>query len=265
VFAAQDSVLNVPVALKIVDRTKLTTPTELERARREAVLLRGLSHRHVVELLDFFEDERYLYLSLALATDGDLETLLGCRTLTEQSTRNLAAQIFCGLAFVHTQRVILCDIKPKNILIFGNTVKLCDFSLAEVLTDVPFTGLRGSSGYFSPEQLRAEKTYNAKIDVFAAGVVLFTVLAGYEPVYPASQAEKLTPYGDVKVDFSAEIWTLVTHEMIDFLAKCLAGTSEARLSSSQALKHPWIRRKEFPTVEKYPDPSPDSSITFCLE
>jgi serine/threonine protein kinase len=167
---------------------------------------------------------------------------------------------------MHSRRIIVVDVKPQNILVFEQTVKLCDLGLAEVVPEdcdmVTFASLQGTAGYFSPEQLRGERRCSYKIDVFAAGVTIFRLLAGYEPVYPAGHARFLEPYGELRVDFSGKIWNFVSPEMIDFIANCLSGMTESRVSSKEALDHPWMTRDQFPVVEKYPDPPPDLTIHF---
>ncbi|CAD7940344.1 unnamed protein product [Amoebophrya sp. A25] len=97
---------------------------------------------------------------------------------------------------------------------------------------IPFTGLRGTSGYFSPEML-GESDYGPGVDVFALGICAFRMIAGYEPFYPPSN------FGDGAV-FEETYWAHVSDECKGLLSKMLAVEPRQRITAREALSHPWF-------------------------
>jgi calcium/calmodulin-dependent protein kinase I len=103
--------------------------------------------------------------------------------------------------------------------------------------------MRGSLGYFSPEQLQ-KLPYGRPVDMFALGIMTYTLLCGYEPFYPANKAGLLT--GDTARDaqiltFDAPYWDAISHEAKDFLKGLLHGNPQRRLTASAALAHEWFQ------------------------
>ena len=128
--------------------------------------------------------------------------------------------------------------------------KICDFGFAEKLKEpdslVPFQGMRGSLGYFSPEQLR-RKAYGQAVDLFALGIIIYTLLCGYEPFYPSNRAGLLT--GDAEEDskvlsFDPPYWDRVSVEGKAFIRGLLHGNACLRYTATQALQSAWIELSE---------------------
>ena len=90
-----------------------------------------------------------------------------------------------ALVFAHDKQVVHCDVKPDNIFVVqradGPLVKLLDFGVMKLnLVRAGYEGAAGTPAYMAPEQLRGENV-DARSDLFAAGVVLYEMLAGVHP------------------------------------------------------------------------------------
>ncbi|KAF4673964.1 Serine/threonine-protein kinase Kist [Perkinsus chesapeaki] len=271
VVQGRDRVTDNKVAIKLVQKKKLVTDAEIERARYELKYHSSLSHPNIVPLVACEETNEGFIAITPYACDGDLYELTHCTTLTEEATRNCISQILAAINYMHTQkRLVHGDIKPHNMLlrkIEGKFILLlCDFGFTEELrphtNDVLFTQLRGTSGYFAPEQL-AGRNYDGKVDVFAAGVITFTLIGGYEPFYPPDNMSE-------PVEFEPRYWQHVSDEAKDFMRRCLAIDPRQRMSCEEALAHPWlsmgIPKHTSPRGSAEGDysmnPPPDESIDF---
>lgn len=174
----------------------------------EAKLAAQLSHRRIVQVLDLGRAEGRLYIAMEYVEGFDLGALV--RECVEQGdgipaphALGIVADVLEGLDYAHRRvredgtplGVVHRDISPSNILIsYEGEVKLCDFGIARA-NDV-FEGgsvneaLKGKAGYMSPEHARAEEI-DARADVFAAGIVLWELLAGQRLYRPRSELSLL--------------------------------------------------------------------------
>ncbi|KAM8966315.1 protein kinase C delta type-like [Pelodytes ibericus] len=92
-------------------------------------------------------------------------------------------EIVCGLQYLHGKGVVHRDLKPDNILLTGEGhIKICDFGLAvsEMFGDRRTEGMFGTTGYHAPEMLNS-RTYNAAIDWWALGIIVFQMSTGKFP------------------------------------------------------------------------------------
>lgn len=96
----------------------------------------GLKHPTVVELLDFFEDERFVYMVLELCAGGDLyRRLRAVGPLSEAEAAAYMGQLLAGLAYLHSRRIMHRDLKLSNLLLSHDRrrLRIADFGLAVAL------------------------------------------------------------------------------------------------------------------------------------
>lgn len=157
----------------------------VKRFEREAKILGGLRHHHIVDILDFFRHQDAFYIVLEYIEGRSLKDLLSARSpLPITAAANIGAQVARGLGYAHGRGVVHRDIKPANILftVLG-VAKIADFGLAFAkealgLTD-PGTFF-GTPAYLAPEQIKGEKG-DVRSDLFSFGVVLYEMLSGQNP------------------------------------------------------------------------------------
>lgn len=182
VFEAYDTIEGVRVALKIPSARYVDNEL-LESFKREIRLVSKLDHPNIlpVKNADFIDDKFVIAMPLA---DRTLADRLQNR-LSVASALSYFEQMAEGLACAHEQRIIHCDIKPDNMLLFsGDHLMLTDFGLAKVA----FHTLRGSGsgtvGYIAPEQAMGHPSLRS--DVFSLGLVAYRMLSGHLPQWPFS-------------------------------------------------------------------------------
>ena len=121
------------VAVKHINKTRYYRIAEKYRKRilgqmqDEIAILRTLKHKHIVQLLDIFEDKTTLYLVMELCTGGELfARIVQRKHYNEQDAARVAKQLFEALLYmqdVHT--IVHCDLKPDNIM-FGDKTEEAD-------------------------------------------------------------------------------------------------------------------------------------------
>lgn len=187
VYRAYDTVLERPVALKTLRKALLAVPggeEMLARFRREASAGSRLSHKHVVTVYDFGEDEQQAYMAMEFIDGQCLRDLNARRApwpLLE--ALELAHQLLEALDFFHARGVVHRDIKPANIMVDeAGTLTVTDFGIARMeSSDLTQVGtVLGTPSYMSPEQITGEPI-DGRSDLFAVGVILFEMLTATRP------------------------------------------------------------------------------------
>jgi serine/threonine-protein kinase len=165
-------------------------PTFVDRFTREARAAAMLSHPNVVSVSDQGSDQGLVFLVMELVRGRTLRDLLQARgRLTVAEAFAVLEPVLAGLTAAHRAGIVHRDIKPENVLIgVDGVVKVADFGLARAVVGTGQTSqtsqtggvLIGTVAYLSPEQLERGRA-DARSDVYAAGIVLYEMLAGHPP------------------------------------------------------------------------------------
>lgn len=174
VYLAHDTRLDRKVAIKLL------RPEQAPKSLDEARLVSKLQHPNVVALYDAFVESRRVGLVFEYVDGETLADLLKREgALTPVRAVELMLGVLDGLASAHAQGIIHRDIKPQNIMLDrSGRARIMDFGVA---TQSGETGMSGTVGYMAPEMLK-NLPVDAQADVFAAGMVLYQMLAGRLPV-----------------------------------------------------------------------------------
>jgi hypothetical protein len=191
VYRASQPAVNRLVALKVLPRHLAGDPSFYARFNREARLIAGLEHPHVLPVYDFGQHNGQAYLVTRYIEGGTLFDELRYAPLRLDRALQLINQIAAALDYAHQHGVIHRDIKPSNILIdrSGNAY-VADFGIAKALettTGLTGSGIIGTPEYMAPEQAQGYPV-DGRTDVYSLGVMLFQMLTGRLPF--------ATPQGD---------------------------------------------------------------------
>lgn len=145
-------------------------------------------------------------------------------------------QLLEALAHCHSHGVVHRDVKPDNVLFDSrNNLKLIDFGSAEWCGKDGFMfGVVGTPYYVAPEVLRGSE-YDRKVDVWSAGVILYTMLAGFPPFYGDSAAEVFEAVLRGNLRFPTRVFRSVSSAAKDLMKKMICRDVSRRFSAEQAL------------------------------
>jgi len=187
VYRARQCRIDRPVAIKLLPFHN-GDPEYLERFLREAKALGKLNHPNIVTLIDYGEVGRYFYLVMEFVNGGDLGQRLAAGNLAEAEVARIIGQVCDALDYAHARGVVHRDIKPGNILLGDDVVKLVDFGLAKGMEsgdlDLSLTWaneMMGTPDYMAPEQRANPLDADRRSDIYSLGVITYEMLTGILP------------------------------------------------------------------------------------
>ena len=197
VYGALDREVEVEVAVKLVTPKLLQTEDERDAFRLEARVARGLSHPNIVRLYEEGLDGERPYLvmqhleGLTLRKIIDLRTAKGQR-FSLREVEPILSQLTAALEYAHAQTiedvrgVAHGNLKPENVIVLPDLLKVTDFREACFVPRVPFVAAQkvrgGSERYLAPEVV-AGQAITPAADLYSLGVLLGEMLSGevYDP------------------------------------------------------------------------------------
>ena len=179
-------------ALKLLHGSLVSQGDFRARFLRETEVLAAVKHPNVVQLLEHGEQDGWLWLVMEFMPGGDLYAHLKRRgTMMEKEACTIAARCARGLIAIHAAGLIHRDLKPENIFLEAVKAgalaepKIGDLGMArhaEGDDRMTMTGTAcGTPAYMAPEQIRGNGDLDHRVDVYALGATLFTLLTGRKP------------------------------------------------------------------------------------
>ena len=184
-YRGKDPVLDREVAIKVMSGDFSADEGARARFFREARAAARLQHRNIVTIYEFAEDEHGTpYIAMEFLRGRSLAgRITGEPPLSLVHKLDILTQLCTGLHYAHEQGIVHRDVKPGNIWVMEDgTIKLLDFGIAKIAAST-MTGsgnVLGSAAYMAPEQVSGREI-DGRADVFAAGVVLYELLARRKP------------------------------------------------------------------------------------
>jgi serine/threonine-protein kinase len=221
----------------------------------EAKLAARLSHANVVKVEDLgrADEAPSLYIAMEYVEGLDLrEMLRRCAkskvALPIEFSLRVVIEALRGLSFAHRAKddegkplgIVHRDVSPSNVLLsFEGEVKVCDFGIARanaLASELPEEAILGKAGYMSPEQARGE-VIDARSDVFAAGIILWEMLAGRR-LYKAAEGESLLDVARAAVVPELPARDLPLQEQLyGIVARALRESPAERYPTAAAMLH----------------------------
>jgi serine/threonine-protein kinase ULK/ATG1 len=191
VYKANHIETNELFAIKVVS-TKNLQQKIIDSVENEIKIMLKINHENIVRLHETIKTKNHICLIMDYCYEDLNRYMKRNGRLSEKQTKNFVTQISCGLYFLNKMNLIHRDIKPHNILISkSGNVKIADFGFIKEYDESNMLDtLCGSPIYMAPEILKHRK-YDAKVDLWSLGVVLFEMLTCDLPFKATNHIELL--------------------------------------------------------------------------
>jgi serine/threonine protein kinase len=237
------------VAIKVIDKKKLSEGAEKDAVMEEVRVQSSVHHPNCVGLYEYFNEKDKLYLVLELVKGGELfDQIVEKGYFNEREAAHTVQQIALALAYLEERKIVHRDLKPENLIFSKRSpdavLKLTDFGLAKDIShessSEPLNDPCGTPGYVAPEVLMS-KPYGLKVDMWAVGVILYTVLCGYPPFYSEDQQALFSQIKKAVYVFDSPYWDDVSKGAKEVVSKLLVANPHKRLSAKELLELDWVK------------------------
>lgn len=230
-------------AVKIYDNILMSkNPSKKASVYKEKQILKEINHKNLIQLYDFFEYQKSLYLVMEQAKGVSLQSFLKSlpnHRVDELRGKRIFSQIISALSYIHKKNICHRDIKMENIIIDDClNIKLIDFGFGIHFksSDSKLNLFCGTPNYMPPEIIKKVEYYGPPADMWSAGIVLFNLLCGTFPFKGQNEKELFNKIcnGTFQIPNSVSV---SAHNM---LQKLLCLNPKKRITAENALKHEWI-------------------------
>jgi len=249
VFFAINIHTGMKIAMKKILKKKENKIDDME-IKNEFNILKKLAHPNIVKIFEYYNSNSNYYIITEYCKYGELYRRI-YQNYSERQLCVLFYQVFSGLCYLHENNIIHRDIKLENIMIYDiekdiNTkeeyfwIKIIDFGTAKIFQkNKKEKTIIGSTYYIAPEVLK--KKYNEKCDTWSIGVVLFMLITGIPPFDGKNDKEIINSIQKGIYDINNKKLLKYSKDVQDLLSKLLEINVNKRLSSYEALNHPWFK------------------------
>ena len=193
VYEAEHTALDRRVAIKVMHPEFAAERDVIDRFFREAKAASSIGHPNIIEIKDVVKDsDNTVFIVMELLKGRNLSALLNeSRRLQPGLVVSIILQVLSPLNATHKKGIIHRDLKPDNVFLAVNEmkreeVKLLDFGIARIqgAAEMGLTKpgrFLGTPFFLSPEQASAIKDIDARVDIWAVGVMMYQMLSGHLP------------------------------------------------------------------------------------
>ncbi len=236
VYAAYDTIHKQRVALKIPRAGDNVGEDEF---LHEVQVATKLKHPNILSVINASYIDGHFVIAMELGTESLADRLE--RRISTARAIDLAGQALAAMAYAHEHKIIHCDIKPENFILFpGNQVKLADFGFAKISLRTLKASGSGTIDYIAPEQAMGRPKFQS--DVFSLGLVIYRLLSGKLPEWPFEWP--LKGY--------EQLQARVRPDFIDFLKKSIQLDPSKRYPTAIEMQAEFERLKSHERRQKRP-------------
>ena len=265
VRAASNKRTRKQCAAKIINRKKhLTTELTQKIVENEIRLLRLMSrltetkdHSNIMKVHEVYEDNFLIYIVVEVLSGGDLfDHIAGSNEFSEMEAASIMKGILSGVKVLHEVGIIHRDLKPENFLfkvLPGSdappVVKIADFGLSGTIRQFERHSQQnggqrtvvGTPGYIAPEVITTLR-YSTATDMYALGVILYTVLVGYPPIGGQKKEEVFRKTLTADWGFIMADWNGISSSARTLVGSMLSMNVSERITVKECQQFQWLLR-----------------------
>lgn len=186
VYRAREKHTGKTVAIKALHKSRQADRRAVARFLQEAEIVAKLNHPHIVGVrgMGQFPSGGY-FLAMDFVDGADLEVRLQQSSLAVGEAAQVGRQVASAVQYAHERGVVHCDLKPGNVLIDARGQALVtDFGFAYLIAggdSLAAHHIGGTTGYIAPEILSGRSPPTPATDIYALGMLLWTLTTGRPP------------------------------------------------------------------------------------
>ncbi|KAF5094132.1 hypothetical protein D0Z00_003690 [Geotrichum galactomycetum] len=212
------------------DRKLGTIPSEI----KVMAMLNKWPHDNIIQLLDFFEDDEFYHIEMEPHGNPgtDLFDLIELQpTMPESQCKSIFKQVVAAVKHLHEHDIVHRDIKDENIIVDGDGfVKLIDFGSSAFVRQGPFDVFVGTIDYAAPEVLSGRPYEGKPQDVWALGILLYTIVYKENPFYTVDEI----------MDHELRVPYVTSESCLDLVKMILTRDLRKRPDINAIWDHPWM-------------------------
>lgn len=244
VYSALHCFTNAQVAIKAIEKGKLTDQVMNRNFSRELEILQKIDFFFASQYYRTLEDQNYYYIIMEFAKHSSLLDYINKNgPLSEKDAQNVFIQLLSILRYLHEEvQITHRDLKMENVLITsGGFLRVIDFGLSAEPTNNGLMETQcGSFPYAAPE-IFAKRPYTNAVDMWSAGIILYVLVVGHLP-FEGPNTHRLI-HAICKEE--PEIPRTISPELRDLIVGLLCKEPKNRLTVDQASAHAWVRSAKY--------------------
>lgn len=232
-----------------------------KRTINEINILKSLDHPNIVKIHEFFDHGNRIFIIMEyLEGEPLLEYLIKHNpTINEKMIADLMHQLLSAINFMHLNNIVHRDVKSENILYNGKVLTVIDFGASKNMMDNKMLrSVCGTLFYMAPEVINGN--YDAKCDIWSAGILLYILLSGQLPYDASNRDDVLLKIKNLDFIIPIEDIKGISFGARELLVQMLQFNPAQRITAERALEH-----KFFEVLDKSIDNSTISGVLDNLE
>ncbi|MGC4000640.1 MAG: serine/threonine-protein kinase [Anaeromyxobacter sp.] len=217
----------------------------------EAKLTVQLTHSNIAQVYECGRINGNYFISMELVNGVSMKEMMTAFTragqpLSPEQAIFMVLQLLTGLDYAHKKtdsqgqplQIVHCDVSPDNALVsWEGEIKLLDFGIARAATGLSNYKegmLMGKLGYVAPEQASVEHRWDHRVDIFAAGIILYELLTKQKPFPKSTDVDSLIQSRKARVVPPTAIDPRLPRDLDDILAQALAYDPNKRFADARS-------------------------------
>mmetsp|Transcript_28811 Transcript_28811/g.27602 ORF Transcript_28811/g.27602 Transcript_28811/m.27602 type:complete len:975 (-) Transcript_28811:99-3023(-) len=251
VYLATERLTGDERAVKVMNVDRVTT-YYLRKLHTEISVLKCLDHPNIIKLQDVFFGKRSVYLVTSLCRGGELLELLNVGTndgfvFRDDKAAQLMRDMLRAVHYLHSKGIVHRDLKLENFLFeeknTDSPLVLIDFGLSKFYDKEDKMNHRVGSCYYTAPEVLSDR-YDYRCDTWSLGVLCYMLLSGSPPFFGKTVADVYEATLTKDPKFPDSKFRHLSPMCLDFMKKLLVKDPADRMTTGQALQHPFITRQE---------------------